>query len=161
MSTVDVPPEAAGMRLDRWLAGLPEVGSRSVAERLLEAGAVVVDGTALGKSHKLAGGERVELTALPDVVAPDVAPPDLTIAYADEHLLVVDKAAGVVVHPAPGHTGGTLAQALALAGAAGGEEERPGLQALKDRDFETGKYRTGNRSPLEDWQIGQDGTGRF
>ena len=59
MSTVDVPPEAAGMRLDRWLAGLPEVGSRGAAERLLEAGAVVVDGAALGKSHKLAGGERV------------------------------------------------------------------------------------------------------
>ncbi len=123
------------MRLDRWLAGLPEVGSRGAAERLLEAGAVVVDGAALSKSHKLAGGERVELSALPDVAAPDVAPPELTIAYADEHLLVVDKAAGVVVHPAPGHTGGgTLAHALALAGAAGGEEERPGIVHRLDRD---------------------------
>jgi 23S rRNA pseudouridine1911/1915/1917 synthase len=134
VSAVDVPPEAAGMRLDRWLAGLPEVGSRGVAERLLEAGAVVVDGAALGKSHKLAGGERVELTPLPVAAAPDVAPPELTIAYADEHLFVVDKAAGVVVHPAPGHAGGTLAQALALAGAAGGEEERPGIVHRLDRD---------------------------
>jgi 23S rRNA pseudouridine1911/1915/1917 synthase len=134
VSTVDVPAEAAGMRLDRWLAGLPEVGSRGAAERLLEAGAVVVDGTALGKSHKLAGGERVELTPLPDAAVPEIAPPDLTIAYADEHLFVVDKPAGVVVHPAPGHAGGTLAHALALAGAAGGEEERPGIVHRLDRD---------------------------
>ena len=135
MSSLDVPAEAAGMRLDRWLASLPEVGSRGAAERLLEAGGVVVDGAALDKSHKLAGGEKVELTPLPDVAVPDVAPPELTIAYADEHLLVVDKAAGVVVHPAPGRTGGgTLAHALALAGAAGGEEERPGIVHRLDRD---------------------------
>ncbi len=122
------------MRLDRWLAGLPEVGSRGAAERLLEAGGVVVDGAALGKSHKLAGGERVELTPLPDAPASDVAPPELTIAYADAHLFVVDKAAGVVVHPGAGHTGGTLAHALVLAGAAGGEEERPGIVHRLDRD---------------------------
>ncbi len=122
------------MRLDRWLATLPDVGSRGAAERLLEAGAVVVDGAALGKSHKLAGGERVELTPLPAEIAPVVPAPDLTIAYADEHLFVVDKPAGVVVHPAPGHAGGTLAQALALAGAAGGEEERPGIVHRLDRD---------------------------
>ena len=54
--------------------------------------------------------------------------PSSTIAYADEHLLVVDKPAGVVVHPAPGHAGGTLAQALAAAGAEGGEED-----AARDR----------------------------
>jgi len=134
VSVLDVPPEAAGMRLDRWLAGLPEVGSRGAAERLLEAGAVTVDGTALSKSHKLAGGERVELTPQPEVVVADVAPPDLTIAFTDEHLFVVDKPAGVVVHPAPGHAGGTLAHALALAGAAGGEEERPGIVHRLDRD---------------------------
>ena len=123
------------MRLDRWLAGLPEVGSRGAAERLLAAGGVVVDGAALSKSHKLAGGERVEVTPLPEPVVRDIAPPELTIAYEDEHLLVVDKAAGVVVHPAPGYTGGgTLAQALVLAGAAGGEEERPGIVHRLDRD---------------------------
>jgi 23S rRNA pseudouridine1911/1915/1917 synthase len=134
VSVHDVPPEAAGMRLDRWLATLPGVGSRGAAERLLEAGGVVVDGTELDKSHKLAGGERVEVTPPPVAVAPAVAPPDLTIAYADDHVLVVDKPAGVVVHPAPGHTGGTLAHALALAGAAGGEEERPGIVHRLDRD---------------------------
>jgi 23S rRNA pseudouridine1911/1915/1917 synthase len=122
------------MRLDRWLAGLPEVGSRGAAERLLEAGAVVVDGAALGKSHKLAGGERVELTPLPDAPVAEVALPDVPIAYEDVHLFVVDKPAGVVVHPAPGHAGGTLADALALEGAAGGEEERPGIVHRLDRD---------------------------
>jgi len=134
VSVVDVPPEAAGMRLDRWLAGLPEVGSRGAAERLLEAGGVVVDGAALGKSHKLAGGEKVELTPLPAAPVADVELPDVPILYEDEHLFVVDKPAGVVVHPAPGHAGGTLADALALEGAAGGEEERPGIVHRLDRD---------------------------
>jgi 23S rRNA pseudouridine1911/1915/1917 synthase len=63
-----------------------------------------------------------------------VAPPELTVACADEHLLVVDKPAGVVVHPSPGHAGGTLAHALAAAGAAGGEEDRPGIVHRLDRD---------------------------
>jgi 23S rRNA pseudouridine1911/1915/1917 synthase len=64
-----------------------------------------------------------------------VAPVELTFAYADEHLLVVDKPAGVVVHPGPGHAGGTLAQALVLAGAEGGEEdERAGIVHRLDRD---------------------------
>jgi 23S rRNA pseudouridine1911/1915/1917 synthase len=112
------------------------VGSRAAAERLLDAGAVLVDGQARGKSHKLAGGEEIEIAATARAAAPepDVALPDLTVAYADEHLLVVDKPAGVVVHPAPGHAGGTLAQALAAAGAVGGQEDRPGIVHRIDRD---------------------------
>lgn len=114
---------------------MPEVGSRAAAERLLEAGAVLVDGQLRGKSHKLAGGERIELEppapAAPEPAAP---PPELTVVHADEHLLVVDKPAGVVVHPAPGHAGGTLAEALAAAGATGGEEERRGIVHRLDRD---------------------------
>jgi 23S rRNA pseudouridine1911/1915/1917 synthase len=114
---------------------LPEVGSRAAAERLLEAGAVLVDGRERGKSHKLAGGEEIEME-LPERAAPAPAAPlpDLTIVHADEHLFVVDKPAGVVVHPAPGHAGGTLADALAAAGAAGGEEERRGIVHRLDRD---------------------------
>jgi 23S rRNA pseudouridine1911/1915/1917 synthase len=111
------------------------VGSRAAAERLLAAAAVHVDGELRGKSHKLAGGE--ELAIDPPEPAPEqprAAPPELTIAYADEHLLVVDKAAGVVVHPAPGHAGGTLAEALAAAGAQGGEDNRPGIVHRLDRD---------------------------
>ena len=112
------------------------MGSRAAAERLLDAGAVLVDGQARGKSHKLAGGEEIEIAPPPaaDDAEPAVAPPELTVAYADEHLLVVDKPAGVVVHPAPGHAGGTLAQALPAAGAAGGEEDRLGIVHRIDRN---------------------------
>jgi 23S rRNA pseudouridine1911/1915/1917 synthase len=111
------------------------VGSRGAAERLLSAGAVLVDGEARGKSFRLGGGEEIAIEP-PSPVAeePSVPLPELTLAYADEHLLVVDKPAGVVMHPAPGHAGGTLAQALAAAGAKGGEEDRPGIVHRLDRD---------------------------
>jgi 23S rRNA pseudouridine1911/1915/1917 synthase len=102
---------------------------------LLSAGAVLVDGQARGKSHRLVGGEEIEIEPpAAAAAAPPVPLPELTLAYADEHLLVVDEAAGVLVHPAPGHTGGTLAQALAAAGATGGEEDRPGIVHRIDRD---------------------------
>jgi 23S rRNA pseudouridine1911/1915/1917 synthase len=96
---------------------------------------VLVDRQALGKSHRLAGGEEIEIEPPAAAeAAPDVAPPELTVAYDDEHLLVVDKPPGVVVHPAPGHAGGTLAHALASAGAEGGEEGRAGIVHRLDRD---------------------------
>jgi 23S rRNA pseudouridine1911/1915/1917 synthase len=96
---------------------------------------VLVDGELRPKSHKLLGGEEIAIAPpAPAAAEPPVALPELTIAYEDEHLLVVDKLAGVVVHPAPGHAGGTLAQALAAAGAAGGEENRPGIVHRLDRD---------------------------
>jgi 23S rRNA pseudouridine1911/1915/1917 synthase len=111
------------------------VGSRAAAERLLSAGAVLVDGRARGKSHRLAGGEELEIEPpAPAAEQPSAPLPELAVAYSDEHLLVVDKPAGVVVHPAPGHAGGTLAQALAAAGARGGEEDRPGIVHRLDRD---------------------------
>lgn len=132
---IQVPPEAAGERLDRWLASLPDVGSRAAAERLLSTGAVRVDGEVRAKSHKLAGGEELAIEVpAPEAAEPAVPLPELTIAYADEHLFVVDKPTGVVVHPAPGHAGGTLAQALAAAGATGGEDDRPGIVHRIDRD---------------------------
>jgi 23S rRNA pseudouridine1911/1915/1917 synthase len=131
-----VPESAAGERLDRFLAAIPEVGSRAAAERLLSAGDVRVDGAAQPKSHRLTGGEEVELEP------PEAAPAgvvgeamDLRIPYEDEHLLVVDKPAGVVVHPAPGHPTGTLVHGLVAHDAAGGEEpERPGIVHRLDRD---------------------------
>jgi 23S rRNA pseudouridine1911/1915/1917 synthase len=111
------------------------VGSRAAAERLLAAGAVLVDGEARAKSHKLAGGEEIEIEAPTEAPPEPSAPlPELEIAYADEHLFVVDKPAGVVVHPAPGHASGTLAQALAAAGAVGGEEDRQGIVHRIDRE---------------------------
>lgn len=97
---------------------------------------MLVDGEARGKSHKLSGGEEIAIEPPePAAAEPGVAPPELTVAYEDEHLLVVDKAAGVVVHPARGRAGGgTLAHALAAAGAEGGEEDRPGIVHRLDRD---------------------------
>ncbi|HET9322531.1 MAG TPA: RluA family pseudouridine synthase [Gaiellaceae bacterium] len=134
MARVTVPETAAGLRLDRFLADLPEVGSRAAAERLLERGDVVVDGRQAPKSRRLQGGEDVEFE-LPEA-PPELAPEDvpLRIAHVDEHLLVVDKPAGVVVHPSPGHATGTLVHGVLAHGAAGGDEERPGIVHRLDRD---------------------------
>jgi 23S rRNA pseudouridine1911/1915/1917 synthase len=130
-----VPDEAAGERLDRFLASLPEVGSRGIAERLLEAGSVLVDGVPLGKSHRLTGGEEVEFEA-PEQAAATLEPEqmDLRIAYEDEHLVVVDKPAGLVVHPAPGHASGTLVHGLLEHDVTGGDADRPGIVHRLDRD---------------------------
>jgi 23S rRNA pseudouridine1911/1915/1917 synthase len=128
-----VPDTAAGERLDRFVAALPGVGSRAAAERLLGARAVLVDGRPRAKSHRLEGGEEVQVDiAQPAEGAPGPVP-ELRIAYEDEHLLVVDKPAGLVVHPAAGHASGTLVQALA-GRTAGGDPERPGIVHRLDRD---------------------------
>jgi 23S rRNA pseudouridine1911/1915/1917 synthase len=131
-----VPDAAAGERLDRFLAGLPEIGSRAVAERLLSAGGVLVVGRARPKSHKLGGGEELEFeppAARSSTLEREAM--DLVVPYEDEHLLVVDKPAGLVVHPAPGHAGGTLVHGLLAYDVEGGEEpERPGIVHRLDRD---------------------------
>jgi len=132
-----VPQEAAGERLDRFLAVLEEVGSRAAAERLLGEGRVLVDGARRPKSHRLAGGEELELD-VPERREPGLEPQEVAgvrVAWEDEHLLVVDKPAGVVVHPSAGHAGGTLVHGLlAHAIAGGGEPERPGIVHRLDRD---------------------------
>jgi 23S rRNA pseudouridine1911/1915/1917 synthase len=121
-------------RLDRALAGRPEVGSRGLAERLIADGAVLVDGEPRTKSHRLTGGEDV-LVELPADAAPLVPEEmNLRVAWEDEHLLVVDKPAGVVVHPGAGHDTGTLVHGLLALDAAGGDEERPGIVHRLDRD---------------------------
>jgi 23S rRNA pseudouridine1911/1915/1917 synthase len=131
-------PEHDGQRLDVALAAHPAIGSRAAAQRLLDAGLVTVDGRARPKRHRLAAGERVEAEPPePAVVDPGEAGEGVPyeVVYEDEDLLVVDKPAGVVVHPAPGHEAGTLAQALARRGAAGGGEPwRPGIVHRLDRD---------------------------
>jgi 23S rRNA pseudouridine1911/1915/1917 synthase len=125
-----VPPESAGERLDRFLAQLPEIGSRAVAERLLGGGAVLVDGRARAKSYKLEGGEELEFeppAAPTSTLEPEAM--DLVVPYEDEHLLVVDKPSGIVVHPARGHARGTLVHGLlaldAEAGSTGGQAAGP------------------------------------
>jgi 23S rRNA pseudouridine1911/1915/1917 synthase len=129
-----VPDAAAGERLDRFLASLPEVGSRSAAERVLAS--VRVDGRARPKSYRLEGGEELEFEP-PESPRSALVPEEmeLRLAYEDEHLVVVDKPAGLVVHPAPGHASGTLVHGLLALEPEGGEEaERPGIVHRLDRD---------------------------
>jgi len=132
MRTLDVPASAAGDRLDRFLA--EPLGSRAQAQRLIDAGQVLVDGTARSKRHRLAGGERVEVDEADPRPAPERGEAPFAVAYEDEHLLVVDKPAGVVVHPARGHRRGTLAQALAGLASGGADPWRAGIVHRIDRD---------------------------
>ncbi len=129
-----VPDADAGTRLDAWLAGLDEIGVRARAERLIADGRVLVDGQPRLKSHRLEGGETVEID-IPEAaerVAEDVG---AVVVHSDEHLLVVDKPAGVVTHPSTGHETGTLVHGLLDHGIAGGDEEdRPGIVHRLDRD---------------------------
>jgi 23S rRNA pseudouridine1911/1915/1917 synthase len=129
-----VPEDAAGLRLDRALSDRPEIGSRAMAERLLAGGAVLVAGRSLPKSHRLEGGEEVEVALLEEDGALRPEEMELRIAWEDEHLLVVDKPAGLVVHPTAGHEAGTLVHGLLRHGAAGGDADRPGIVHRLDRD---------------------------
>jgi 23S rRNA pseudouridine1911/1915/1917 synthase len=129
--------EDAGTRLDVRLAAEPSVGSRAKAQRLVEAGLVTVDGRERPKRHLLSAGERVRARIEPPPSPVDPASGagvPFEVPYEDEHLLVVDKPAGVVVHPAAGHPTGTLSQALAARGAGGGDPLRPGIVHRLDRD---------------------------
>jgi 23S rRNA pseudouridine1911/1915/1917 synthase len=133
----DVEPADAGERLDRLLAG--PLGSRARAQRLIEVGAVSVDGRDRSKHHRVVAGERIVVhDANPDRGSVDTrGSAKFSVLFEDEHLLVIDKPAGVVVHPAPGHRDGTLAQALAaraLGASGGGDPERPGIVHRLDRD---------------------------
>ena len=125
----------AGTRLDRALAARPEIGTRSVSERLLRDGAVLVDGAERSKSHRLERGAVVEV-ALPEPAPPvEPAPVTVEIPYQDRHLAVVEKPAGVTVHPAPGVARTTLLPQLLTLGAVGGPDpERAGIVHRLDRD---------------------------
>ena len=132
-------PDDDGARLDLFLA--ESVGSRARAQKLIDAGAVTVDGARAIKSRKLEPGELVVVDEesdperLDDLAGSEGPPAPYAVAFEDAHLLVVDKPAGVVVHPARGHRHGTLAQALADRGASGGEDPwRAGIVHRLDRD---------------------------
>ena len=127
-----VPPERDGERLDALLAD--RLGSRSRAQRLIEEGHVKVDGTVRPKRYRVSAGELVEVDEPPVPAAPAHVDVPFEVAYEDEHLVVVDKPAGVVVHPAPGHAAGTLAQALSGRAAGGEDAWRAGIVHRLDRD---------------------------
>jgi 23S rRNA pseudouridine1911/1915/1917 synthase len=106
-------PDDAGLRLDAFLAARGTFPSRAAAQRAVEAGEVTVDGAVRPKNHRIEGGERVAiaLTAADESGAPPAEVP-FQVVHEDEHLMVVEKPAGIVAHPAPGHRGVTLAEAL-------------------------------------------------
>ncbi len=134
-----VADEDAGTRLDRFLAA--PLGSRARAQSLIDQQRVRVDGEPRPKRHIVRAGERVSVAAdgrsdpdeAPD--GPEGSRARYIVRWEDDSLLVVDKPAGVVVHPARGHPTGTLAQALSARGAQGGEDPwRAGIVHRLDRD---------------------------
>ncbi len=108
-----IPEELAGLRLDQALARMFPDYSRSRLTAWLKDGSVLVDGTSPKPRERVVGGEAVSLVAAPDVVVgsrPEAI--DFAVAWEDEHLLVVDKPAGLVVHPGAGNPTGTLLNGL-------------------------------------------------
>jgi 23S rRNA pseudouridine1911/1915/1917 synthase len=135
-----VAPDDQGQRLDRWLATQAPELSRSRIKSLLDQGKVSLDGTvATSANSRLSAGQNLSLRippAAPATPQPQAIP--LTVVYEDEHLIVIDKPAGMVVHPAPGSPDGTLVNALlhhcqgSLSGIGG--VARPGIVHRIDKE---------------------------
>ena len=116
------------------LAARPELESRALAERLIAGGLVLVDGEPRAKSFRLEGGEEIS-AEIPETEPLRGEVLDIPIVWEDEHLLIVDKPAGLVVHPAGSTRTGTLVQGLLEHGAEGGEDDdRPGIVHRLDRN---------------------------
>ncbi|MBN2248153.1 MAG: RluA family pseudouridine synthase [Coriobacteriia bacterium] len=136
--THNVRADEAGSRLDVLLAQVELAPTRSAAQKLLGDGYVRVNGEIAAKRHTVRAGERIEVFAPPEadavLIAEDIP---LDIRYEDDHLIVLSKPAGLVVHPARGHSSGTLVHALlAHTGELGTQagEERPGIVHRLDKD---------------------------
>jgi len=131
---------AASIRLDKWVAGAIKERSRSQLRVLIETGFVAVDGdTVIDPAFKLRAGQKVEVSfPEPKKAEPEAQNIKLNIVFEDEHLIVVNKPAGMVVHPAPGNADKTLVNALlahcgdTLKGIGG--ELRPGIVHRIDKD---------------------------
>jgi 23S rRNA pseudouridine1911/1915/1917 synthase len=135
-----VPQEEHGLRLDSFLAARRDLDlSRSQIQKLIATGAVLVNHQVLNKSgYRIKEGDNIHLI-VPEPEGDKLQPEDIPvkIVFADDHLLVVDKPAGMVVHPAPGHGAGTLVNALLYHHeqlAEVGENFRPGIVHRLDKD---------------------------
>ncbi|MBC7325303.1 MAG: RluA family pseudouridine synthase, partial [Moorella sp. (in: Bacteria)] len=136
---IEVPLTASGLRLDTWLAAVLEGVSRSRVQQLLDAGEITFPGRARPRaSYRLKGGEKIQVN-LPEPERLEVEPEPipLDILYEDKDIIVVNKPRGMVVHPAPGNTRGTLVNALLyhcgdLSGING--TLRPGIVHRLDKD---------------------------
>jgi len=130
-------PEAAEGRIDRYVADVSGL-SRSYVQKLITEGHVTAAGSPVKSNEGVVPGEIIDLE-IPDPVKLDLTPEEipLSVVYEDEDLLIIDKPSGLVVHPAPGHSGGTLVNALLArdteyGGIAG--VQRPGIVHRLDRD---------------------------
>jgi 23S rRNA pseudouridine1911/1915/1917 synthase len=132
LQSFDAGPTEAGERLDRLAARRLGI-SRSAVQRIIQRGLLLVDGEQAPSSYKVRGGERVEARLPEKGISPEEI--SVLVIFEDEHLLVVDKPAGMVVHTGAGHPSGTLVNALLGRGIAGGEApDRPGVVHRLDRD---------------------------
>ncbi|HEY0957431.1 MAG TPA: RluA family pseudouridine synthase [Roseateles sp.] len=135
--TADVEASGHGERLDRWLTGLAPEFSRNHLQALIERGCVTADGRPVTKpAHKLRAGQRVEVELQPtdESRAFRAEAMALELAYEDEHLLVVNKPAGLVVHPAAGNWSGTLMNGLLAHHPAAATLPRAGIVHRLDKD---------------------------
>jgi 23S rRNA pseudouridine1911/1915/1917 synthase len=127
-----VDPAERGERLDR-LAARRLGTSRSLVQRLIEQNLLLVDGKVASRSYKVREGQSVEAQVPEEGVSPEDIP--VPVVFEDEHILVVDKPAGLVVHPGAGNPSGTLVNALLNRGIEGGDDpSRPGIVHRLDRD---------------------------
>jgi len=137
-TVLDLAVQESGERLDRWLASRLPDRSRSEIQRWISEGRISVQGTLEKASHKLAAGDAVVVrvpAAKPYEIEAEPIP--LEIIYEDDDLFVIDKPAGIVVHPSPGHWHGTLVHAVLyhcpdLEGVGGAH--RPGIVHRLDKD---------------------------
>lgn len=132
-----VPPALHGQRLDKAVVTMAGEFSRNHLQGLIEAGHVGVDGAvSRSASRKVLAGQRIELELVPTAESrafrPEALP--LTVVFEDAHLLVVDKAAGMVVHPAPGNWSGTLLNALLAHHRGAAALPRAGIVHRLDKD---------------------------
>jgi 23S rRNA pseudouridine1911/1915/1917 synthase len=150
--------EEKNTRLDKFVAShIPDM-SRSRLQRLIDDGNVLVDGQVRSRTFKVTPGQIIEVT-VPPVEADELLAEEipLDVVYEDEHIIAINKAAGMVVHPAPGHRSGTLVNALlhyapdiSMAGS-----QRPGIVHRLDRDTSglivIGRTDAGRLALLEQW----------
>jgi 23S rRNA pseudouridine1911/1915/1917 synthase len=133
----EVDAAGHGERLDRWLTGLAPEFSRNHLQSLIERGCVAADGKPLTKAaHRLRAGQRVEIELQPtdESRAFRAEAMALAVVHEDEHLLVVNKPAGLVVHPAPGNWSGTLMNGLLAHHPAVAALPRAGIVHRLDKD---------------------------
>ena len=122
------------MRLDAFLVDRGLMPTRAAAQRAIEQGRVTVDGSRRPKSHNVSEGQDVQLAPEPERDDQPAVAAEFAVVHEDDDLVVVDKPAGVVVHPGAGNESGTLVQALAGRAAGGEDPERPGIVHRLDRD---------------------------